>query len=491
MFMGVYRRFLAVVSVFLFCATGVWSGDFADVLDVKLWEDGLPNSNGHDGGIEDVERGIYSPEMRVFFPSEEVKTGRVVVACPGGGYSHLALGHEGYDWAPFFNELGITYVVLKYRMPFGCDVVPLSDLTEAMRVVRSRCVEWGINPLDVGVMGSSAGGHLAAWLATNGPSDARPDFQILFYPVISMERGKTHEGSVSSLLGAGCSDEERLKHSCDRLVHRHRVSRAIVLVSCDDAAVPVGNSVGYVQSLTSNGIEASLHVYPSGGHGWGFRDGFVHRDQMLNDLRCWLECLDSPDMGAVRVACVGNSITDGHGILMNDMRGYPALLGDKLGSGFCVRNFGISGYTLLQHGDKPYRSHESYDFCKSFEPDVVVVKLGTNDSKAFNWVFGDEFKDNARCLIEELRCLPSHPRIIIAYPIKAFDNQFQIRDSVIAGEIIPLWHEVALEYDLEELDLYSVFEGHEEYLQRDGVHPNDRGVEVIAEEVKRAILRGI
>lgn len=104
--------------------------------DVKLWEQGLPNTNGRDGGPERQQDGIYTPEIRVFLPDSAKATGRIILACPGGGYSFIALGHEGYDWAPYFNEMGIAYAVLKYRLPFGHPEVPVSDAQEAIRVIR-------------------------------------------------------------------------------------------------------------------------------------------------------------------------------------------------------------------------------------------------------------------------------------------------------------------------------------------------------------------
>lgn len=108
-----------------------------------------------------------------------------MVICPGGGYQHLAMDHEGYDWAPFFNNMGIAAIVLKYRMPNGDKEVPISDAEEAIKLVRRNASNWNINPDDVGIMGSSAGGHLASTIATHAAKDARPDFQILFYPVIT------------------------------------------------------------------------------------------------------------------------------------------------------------------------------------------------------------------------------------------------------------------------------------------------------------------
>lgn len=132
-----------------------------------------------------------------------------MVICPGGGYQHLAMNHEGYDWAPFFNNMGIAAIVLKYRMPHGEKDVPISDAEEAIRLVRRNAANWNINPDDVGIMGSSAGGHLASTVATHAAKDARPDFQILFYPVITMMPDITHKGSHDNLLGSNARKRTR------------------------------------------------------------------------------------------------------------------------------------------------------------------------------------------------------------------------------------------------------------------------------------------
>ena len=176
------------------------------VFDIDLWPNG-PKEKSVDR--EDTAR------VRVFLPAENKNTRRAVVICPGGGYSHLAIEHEGYDWATFFNQEGIAAIVLKYRMPHGKYEVPISDAEEAIKLVRERSAEWRINPDDVGIMGFSAGGHLASTIATHSVKDAKPNFQILFYPVISMNPEFTHRGSHDNLLG-----EKPRKYQRQQLLHR-------------------------------------------------------------------------------------------------------------------------------------------------------------------------------------------------------------------------------------------------------------------------------
>lgn len=155
--------------------------------------------------------------------------------------------HEGYDWAPFFNSRGIACIVLKYRMPFGNRNVPFGDAQEALRLIHEHAAEWHLNPYDIGIMGSSAGGHLASTMAVSAPYGIRPAFQILFYPVISMERGKTHRGSLEALLGKDASDDLQRRFSNERNVRRHIVPPAILLLSNDDTGRASGQFHGLLR----------------------------------------------------------------------------------------------------------------------------------------------------------------------------------------------------------------------------------------------------
>lgn len=483
------RKGLLMAVLCVLCFGSVMAQQAGKWFDVKLWPQGPVVTNGRENLPEDGRKGIFTPEMRVFLPDSSTATGRAVLVCPGGGYTHLAMEHEGYDWAPFFNSRGIACIVLKYRMPFGNRNVPFSDAQEALRLIYEHASEWHLNPYDIGIMGSSAGGHLASTMAVSAPYGIRPAFQILFYPVISMERGKTHRGSLEALLGKDASDDLQRRFSNERNVRRHIVPPAILLLSNDDTAVPPANSTDYYESLQKSGIYAEMHVYPTGGHGWGFRTSFAHHDRMLADLSAWLESLKAPAPDVVRVACVGNSITDGHGIPFSDERGYPARLGKILGGKYLVRNFGVSGHTMLQKGDCPYMANQAYQACKDFNPDIVVIKLGTNDSKPYNWAHKDEFAGDMQKMIDELKALPSHPRICLAYPAKALKPSFDISDSVIVNEVKPLIDKIAKKNRLQVIDLYSVFEGRPDLMQSDGIHPNEAGAQAMAETVARALQK--
>lgn len=258
-------------------------------LDIDLWPKGLPNSNGIDRSQPyDDSKQNFRPSIRLFLP--ENCDGRAVVCCPGGGYSHLAMEHEGYDWAPFFNERGIALIVLKYRMPHAYTDVPISDAREALRVVRENAKEWNIDPKKVGIMGSSAGGHLATTVATHSDSLTAPNFQILFYPVVTFDYKYTHKGSRHNLIGEKAAPDLVTLYS-NELQVSPLTSPAILLLSDDDKTVPSPNSVNYYLALKENGVKASMHIYPSGGHGWGIRESFKYHNEMMNDLSAWLETI--------------------------------------------------------------------------------------------------------------------------------------------------------------------------------------------------------
>lgn len=252
-------------------------------ITMEVWPNGAPNANGDDKD---------KAELIVYLPDAKKATGRAIVCCPGGGYSHLAMDHEGHQWATFFNNQGIALIVLKYRMPHGNYVVPISDAEQAMKIVRQNAAEWHIDTHNVGIMGFSAGGHLASTIATHSKGDAAPDFQILFYPVITMDLGFTHKGSHDNLLGTN-HDKKKLRkleaeYSNDQQVNR-TTPRAFLALSDDDKAVPAANGFGYYQQLYKHDVPASIHIYPSGGHGWGYRESFAFHYQMVFELKAWLQ----------------------------------------------------------------------------------------------------------------------------------------------------------------------------------------------------------
>ena len=257
-------------------------------VELPLWPGGAPNSNSLSGEEQELQPNRISnvtyPTMTVYHP--EQPNGMTIIMCPGGGYGRLAMDHEGHDMAPWFCGMGITYVVLKYRMPNGHCEVPLSDAEQAIRLVRQHAEEWNIHPYKIGIMGASAGGHLASTLATHYNSETRPDFQILLYPVVTMQQ-MTHAGSRNALLGKSPTTEQIQWYS-NELQVTPDTPQAFIALSSDDSSVDPSNGVNYYLALHKNKVPASLHVYPTGGHGWGYQDAFKYKQEWTKELEKWL-----------------------------------------------------------------------------------------------------------------------------------------------------------------------------------------------------------
>lgn len=258
---------------------------------ILLWPDGAPTSNGLAGvELEDAPNAISNisnPSLLVYPATKP--NGKAILMCPGGGLSKISIGHEGRDMAAWFNAQGITYAVLKYRMPNGHREVPLDDVRQGLRILHNYSEEWKITK--VGVMGASIGGYIAGHAAIFGVDDARPDFQILLYPVISMLPHLTHLKSRERLLGANPTHEEEETFSLELHVNALTPPAFIALAS-DDEAVSPENSVLYYLALLKNKVSASLHIYPKGGHSFGFRDNFVYKRQWTDELEKWLSTIE-------------------------------------------------------------------------------------------------------------------------------------------------------------------------------------------------------
>ena len=254
-------------------------------------DDNYPERNGHElDAPRTTDRWTAQPYMHIYRASDKSNTGRTVVCLPGGGYSHLSLQNEGALWAPFFNEMGINLVVLAYRMPYGHDQIPQNDVYDGIRYLKANARQLGIVASEIGIMGFSAGGHLATTVATRAPEDIRPKFQILFYPVVSMDTLVTHRGSHDNLLGRHPEPAMETLYSNEQQIDS-LTPPAILLLADDDKAVPTPNAVNYYLQLHAHGIPATMHIYPKGGHGYGIKDSFAYKETMLQNLRDWLKSL--------------------------------------------------------------------------------------------------------------------------------------------------------------------------------------------------------
>ncbi|WP_406843844.1 prolyl oligopeptidase family serine peptidase [Flavobacterium soyae] len=225
---------------------------------------------------------VTIPTLTAFFPNVTKPNQTAVIILPGGGYQHLAIDKEGTKAAQWFNSLGIPAFVLKYRLPSDLimknkNVGPLQDAQEAVRCVRQNAAKWNIDPNKIGILGFSAGGHLAAALSTHYDDkvyesvykvSARPDFSLLIYPVISMQNDITHKGSQINLLGNNASQDLIDSFSNEKKVTA-KTPPAFLIHATDDTVVLPENSIDYYLALKKNGVTAELHLYEKGGHGFG------------------------------------------------------------------------------------------------------------------------------------------------------------------------------------------------------------------------------
>lgn len=285
------------IAVFAMVLMGVIQGAFAARGDaVMLWPEGAPGAMG--------DRASDRPMLTVYAPANETATGTAVIICPGGGYGGLATDHEGKQIAEWLNTLGIKAFVLTYRLPSNGyrHPVPLMDAQRAIRLVRSRAAEWNVKPGRIGILGFSAGGHLASTAATHfeqpvstgDKADAvdrvscRPDFQILIYPVISMDEAITHRGSRNNLLGQDPS-AELLRRLSNELQITETTPPAFLVHADDDKAVLPDNSIRYYLGLRKANVAAELHIYLKGGHGFGRRSSAGPAATWTDRCRQWLE----------------------------------------------------------------------------------------------------------------------------------------------------------------------------------------------------------
>ena len=275
---------------------------------LPLYKDSIPNSRPttdseettNENGII-IVRKISRPTLTVFLPQKDVANGTAVIICPGGGYWINASGHEGTDVAKEFTKMGIAAFVLKYRIPndatmLNREIGPLQDAQQAIKVVKDRAAEWNINPGRIGIMGFSAGGHLASTAGTHftkstipnsEQTNLRPDFMILIYPVISFNDSIGHKGSAEQLIGKTPAPEKIKEYSNELQVTKETPPTFLVHASDDDVVNPQ-NSIVFYQALIKNHIPAELHIYQSGGHGFGMKQK-NKQELWIDRCRNWME----------------------------------------------------------------------------------------------------------------------------------------------------------------------------------------------------------
>jgi acetyl esterase/lipase len=279
------------------------------VTEMPLYSGAIPGSKASavkeqiifvNGGVRISS--VIAPTLTKFAPAKP--NGVSVIICPGGGYGRLAIDHEGVEVAKAFNQIGVTAFVLKYRLPNDSIMIdkttgPLQDAQQAIRMVRQQAVTWGLNSSKIGIMGFSAGGHLAATAAThfNMLADAsikdttsvRPDFVMLLYPVISFDDSIAHKGSKTNLVGKNPTAEQ-VKLFSNELQVTKNSPPAFIIHAGDDATVPVENSIRYYQACIKNKVPAEMHIYPKGGHGFGLNNKTT-ADKWFDRLINWLNTI--------------------------------------------------------------------------------------------------------------------------------------------------------------------------------------------------------
>lgn len=245
---------------------------------------------------------VSRPTLTVYTPPEGTANGTAVVVCPGGGYLHLAMTHEGIDVAHWLNSLGITAFVLKYRLPSDETMIdktigPLQDAQRAIQVVRQRAADWGVDVNRVGIIGFSAGGHLASTAGTHFDDvvidnkdhiSLRPDFMVLLYPVISFSDSIGHRGSRDNLLGKDPDPAKVLAYSNELRV-TPQTPPAFIVQAEDDKTVMVVNSLYFYEALVRNHVPAELTIYPRGGHGFGLHNPTTGADQWPDRAAAWMK----------------------------------------------------------------------------------------------------------------------------------------------------------------------------------------------------------
>lgn len=275
---------------------------------IPLYKDSIPNSKPtkdeetteYPDGIT-IIRKISRPTLTIFLPDKKKANGTAVVICPGGGYWVNASGHEGTDVAKEFVKMGVAAFVLKYRIPDDATMInreigPLQDAQQALKVVREHATEWNVNTGRIGIMGFSAGGHLASTAGTHfnqvvipnaANTSVRPDFMILIYPVISFNKSIGHMGSAEQLIGKTPSTE-KIKAYSNELQVTNQTPPTFLVHASDDDVVPPQNSIVFYEALIQHKVPAELHIYQLGGHGFGMKQK-NEKESWMERCRNWME----------------------------------------------------------------------------------------------------------------------------------------------------------------------------------------------------------
>ena len=476
-----------------------------------------------DNKIE-ILKGVVRPTLTIFLPDPSKATGSAVIICPGGGYQILAMSHEGYDIAKKLNEEGIAAFVLKYRLPRketmkDKSIGPLQDAQRAIQLVRENAKQWNLNPNKIGIMGSSAGGHLASTAGTHfqtakidnpNNTNLRPDFMILNYPVISFSDSLTHNGSRIILIGGktsasiingstkykelGMAEEDVINYS-NELQVTSKTPPTFITAPLTDKTVPVGNTFAFVAALQQNKVPVETFIYSKGEHGFGMINPAA-KEQWMDACLQWIKKnFDQPPMDWAnmkrfqednkkaglpkanenRVVFMGNSITEGWS------RTDPAFFEGKP-----YINRGISGQTT------PQMVLRFKQDVIDLKPKVVVILAGINDIAGNTGPMTlEQTRDNIIAMAQLAKA--NGIKVVLSSVIPAYD--FPWRPGMEPANKVVDLNKMIKEYadknKIVYLDYFSAMaderNGLKKELGYDGVHPNLEGYKVMAPLAEQAI----
>jgi acetyl esterase/lipase/lysophospholipase L1-like esterase len=475
----------------------------------------------------DILNGVITPTLTLYLPDPAKATGTAVIICPGGGYWILATSHEGHDMAKKFNEAGIAAFVLKYRLPRkelmpDKRIGPLQDAQRAIQLVRENAKQWNINPNKIGILGSSAGGHLASTAGTHfdkayidNPNNIslRPDFMILNYPVISFTDSLTHHGSRTNLIGGTTSgpivkDSKKFSESAmkeedvilfsNELQVTSKTPPTFITTPLNDGAVPVGNTFAFIAALQQHSVQVETFLYEKGQHGFGMYNPLA-KEQWFDACLRWIKKNFEPNMdwanlkrfendnkqigsspsNKTRIVFMGNSITEGWSNLDPEFwKNKPYV------------NRGISGQTT------PQMLLRFKQDVIDLKPKVVVILAGTNDIAGNTGPMTiEQSRDNIIAMAQLAKT--NGIKVVLSSVIPAFD--FPWRPGLEPATKIVALNQMIKSYceanKIIYLDYHTAMKdernGMKKELGYDGVHPNKSGYKVMGPLAEKAIARAL
>ncbi len=297
------KRLLAITAALL-CASIIASAQpvsvskevsGADEILLNYWDNSTAPHSNELTGPEKINHkfdmsNTWQTDFYIYKADPAIATGQAVTIVPGGGYYKLSMKYDGFMIAQYLRSIGVSAVVVKYRLPNSHREVPLEDAQAGLRYLRTEGQKWGVDPAQVGILGSSAGGHLAAHVSTFTPDEEKPAFSILIYSVISGITRSAHHGTFGQLLGRARHNAEQEYYSLENRVTA-TTPPTLLLLADDDLVVPSISSIRYYKALKRYGIPAAMHIFPSGGHGWAGHDEYRYAEPCKRAIKDWLDIL--------------------------------------------------------------------------------------------------------------------------------------------------------------------------------------------------------